>query len=249
MNNRSPIIFWLLLAATIGVDAVAMSSSSLNTSYLIVSALVLSQLSVVCIWLALTAPRTVVLRVTPFFAVLFAAVLSAEFSAGLEPFGEYFQFTLTYYGFHAALLMAALWLLQRTAFWQRSGGAIREWKYSVADLLIAMTVVALLAALMRDSPLLGEFGWMNFQLAGGGVVLALVSVVAWSRSWHWLLRLAVVVGCAILLGAAFLVIPIVSWFYFVFVGTDYLIQALVLSIWLALGPILPVFGESDPDHA
>jgi hypothetical protein len=239
MPPRSPIIFWLLLAATLAVDAVAFSSPSLEAHQLIVNALVLSQVSIVCIWSALSAPRTVVPRIIPIFAVLFAALLFAGFHAGSAPFGENFQVSLTHYGFHGALLMAALWLLQRTAFWQRRGGAIREWKYSVADLLIAMTVVAVLAALMRNSPFLGQSGWLNLLFAGGCVALAVISVIVWSNSWHWLLRLAVVVGCAILLGAAFLVIPLVGRIYSSILGAHYLIQALVLSIWLGCGPILP----------
>jgi hypothetical protein len=246
MPQRSPLIFWLLLAATLSVDVVVFSQMASKTfpgrTHLVVvlSALILSQLSVVCIWSAFRSTKNVWTRLVPYVTALVAAVLTAMFIDDPVEFGVAFKTMLTYYGFHAVLLIIALWLLQRTAFWRRRSGTTHTLQFSIVHLLIAMTVVAVLTTLMRDSPLFGENGWTNLGVAIASVVLAVASVVIWSLSIHWLLRLASVVG---IVGCLFVAIFLSTGFgpeFPLLFGGYYLIQALVLSTWLGLGPILPI---------
>lgn len=246
MPQRSPIIFWLLLAATLCVDAVVFSRIASEAfpgqTYLVVvlSALVLSQLSVVCIWAALRSNKNLWIRLIPYVTALVAAALTAMFIDNPVKFGAAFQTMLTYYGFHTVLIIIALWLLQRTAFWRRRSGASHTLQFSVIHLLIAMTVVAVLTTLMRESPFFGESGWINLGVAIASAILAIASVVIWSLSLHWLLRLAGVLG---IVGCLFTALFLTTDFgpeFSILLGGYYLIQAVVLSIWLGLGSIMPV---------
>ena len=63
MQHASPLIFWLLLAATLSIDAVVstlinprLPQSSVQYSIIALHALVFGQLSIVCIWLMQSAP-------------------------------------------------------------------------------------------------------------------------------------------------------------------------------------------------
>ncbi len=86
MPQRSPVIFWLLLAATISVDAVAyywvVSENSPNSS-IAIDALFTVQVSVVCIWSGLGNRRTVWTRIAPWLAALGASLVRGTSSAKL----------------------------------------------------------------------------------------------------------------------------------------------------------------------
>jgi hypothetical protein len=106
--------------------------------------------------------------------------------------------------------------------------------------LIITTVLAVLVASMRSSPIFDEDMYFSTLFWIGGIVaLAIGAVVVWSPSWHWLLRLASVLALAIVLG-------VLSGYY---AGDDlgwhlirniayYIIQTIVLSARLGLGPVL-----------
>jgi hypothetical protein len=62
MPQRSPLIFWLLLAATISVDAVAFTWAEAghvhaDHAFIAFEALMLSQIGVVCIWSSLNSEK------------------------------------------------------------------------------------------------------------------------------------------------------------------------------------------------
>jgi len=248
MPQRSPLIFWLLLAATICVDAVVISwmTSESNLASLFVAvtfyALILSQLSVVCIWSAFRETKTVWTRIAPLLASILAtllAILIETPEALLDSFMNHFA----YYGLHAALVLATLWLL-RAVKRGRIKAASRNWQFSLLHLLGVMTVVAVLAALLRNSPFFSDDPWLNVAFAVSSVALTTASVFFGGLSCHWLLRLVGVVGCALLLsGALMLGTELYSGTgrdFHILIGALYLIQALVLSIWLAWGQIIPV---------
>jgi hypothetical protein len=243
MPRQSPVIFWLLLAATICVDAVVFVSVLSEPfpappyTILAFSALILSQLSIACIWSALRASTVVWKLAMPVTAVVCAALAAATFSNDPVPFKSKFISYIPFCAFHAALLVAALWLLRRTAFWRRSTGDERPWQFSVAHLLIAMTVVAVLAFASRYVSIFSDYGLRYLISIPPPVLLAVMTVVIWSQAWNWLLRLAGVVGSALILAAfSALVTDLNSAF---FTGVVLLIQGLVIAVWLAWGPILP----------
>jgi hypothetical protein len=245
MPQRSPVIFWLLLAATICVDAVAWSKAKPGPSLAEwgFDALVVAQLSVICLWSALRPSKTFWSRAAPWTASLIAALVN-------EPLGSSMLFwqRLPYYALHAAMLITALWLFERTPHWRRHSGARAQWQYSLWHLLMAMTLVALLTTAIRNNGLFDADWPVNFAFICGSVAIGVSSALSWSLARHWFLRLASTLGAAMLLAivisllllalsdspdAKRLLLHLLS-----IVGSHYLIQAAVISIWIGAGQIL-----------
>jgi hypothetical protein len=255
MPQRSPIIFRLLLAATFAVDVVVLQVArerQLSSGYLtvVVYALFVSQLSVVCIWSALRTAPTAVSRTAPICAVAIVSLMAAWFTpmpSSLNGWTVYANY-LGYFGLHALVLLASLWILQRTNYWQRRTRVKRTLQFSLTHMLIVTTVTAILAALSRNNVFLGGGRAANISVAFCCVTLGFASAAVWSLSWNWVLRLAGVIAVAALLGVA-----LVSIFFRPYMGFDvftvfhayYLIQAVVLSLWLGIGPILPLKVDTD----
>jgi len=254
MPHRSPITFWLLLTATLCVDAVVLklaageSYPSPSYSSVAIHALILGELSVVCIWSSLNQSLTTWTQIAPLLAVALAAFVEGARNRAPGHIADLTTFTasLGYFGLHAALLLVALWLLQRTAFWRHRTGIARTWQFSNLHLLVAMTVVAVLTVLIRNSEFFFKDDALeNITYGCTFVALAVASVVLWTYSCYWFLRLASVVGVGMLLGIAIFVI----YFYghtggrtfdvFNVLHVHYQIQAIVLSVWLGIGPVLP----------
>ena len=245
MPPRSPIIFWLLLAATVCIDVLAwMAVEAPRGPYwaVVFDALVIGQLSVIGIWSALRLTKSVWTRILPWLAVILASAASGPFGGSPHVWNG-----LPYYGLHVALLLTALWPFERTSFWRRRTGSKSEWKYSLAQLLVAMTMVAVLGAAIRHHQLFDD-PWPEIAIfICGNVVVAAASVVGWSLSRHALIRLAGGLGVALLLGLAVSLTftalsapgeippPIVVFIF----SSHYLIQAVVLGVWIGIGPILP----------
>jgi hypothetical protein len=256
MPQRSPIIFWLLLAATIALDAVVFywvaEQPYPGPVHLLVTfhALILGQISVICIGSAVPVHPGVWRRIAPLPAALGAALVTARSIDKPVALSSSIPNHLAYFGIHTLLLLGCLWLLQRTSFWRRRTGAARTLQYSLAQLLLLMTAVAVLATTIRSSPFFAHERWINIVFLLSSVALALASVVLWSLPWHWLLRLAGVLGSAVLLDVVFLLAaastssepaaPLLS----LIIGSHYMIQGILLSAWLAWGPLLP--GRFDP---
>jgi hypothetical protein len=262
--HRTPLIFWLLLAATICVDAVAFSWAEAEPDpygFAAFDALMLSQISIVCIWSGLTSEKSMWTRFSPFLAVVLATLVWGMFAK--TPFigkvGEEWSvrvgLVFVNQGLHAALLLAMLWLFKRSALWQRRSDSTAEWQFSIVDLLVVMTVVAVLGAGMRLTEIYDDSDWADIAHIGSSAVLATSSVFIWSL-WRtpWVLRASGVIGVAIGLVA---VVLIAEWMvhpgpqrrfppaaYSVVLATHYLIQALVLIVWLGCGPILPDQAKS-----
>jgi hypothetical protein len=248
MSERSPVVFWLLVAATIAVDGVAAvwigtASDPFGSGALVaVLGLIVGQLSVVCIWSALRPAKNVWTNIAPWAATCVACVAAAAPFDSLngEDFGAFFAF----HGLHTAMLLVALWILQRTAFWQRRTGFTATWRYSMAHLLMVMTVVAILAAITSRSRTFFGGGWTTAAGIAGGVSLATLAVLVFSLSIQGIVQFAIVLGWAMLFGMVFALsrepgdrlLPLYMSIY-------YLIQAIVISSWLGWGQIMPDSSE------
>ncbi|MCI0332532.1 MAG: hypothetical protein L0228_04845 [Planctomycetes bacterium] len=236
MTQRSPIIVWLLVAASLCVCTVALSwvsESSPRSVYgaMVYYALLNGHLSAVCIWSALRTKTNVWTRIAPLVAVI---AFSIAFGLVDPDINNY----LFYFGLHAAALLTGLWVFRRSRYWERRSGDQSDWQFSIGQLLIITTVVALLAAALHHSELQFDGDHvLLFAFLCCSVALAMASVFIWSRVGHWLLRLAGVLAVAFGLGAAFY---ISDEYMAMFAMIHYLIQGLVLSAWLTWGQILPI---------
>jgi hypothetical protein len=253
MPQRSPIIFWLLLSATLAVDVAILvlvaEEQNPTAAYLMVifHALILSQLSIICIWSAFSTTPNTWRRIAPVLAVVTAALMAGQFTRYPES-----NFT-TYLGdatLRAVEVLAGLWLLQRTSYWRRRNGTAHTWQFSVLHVLAAMTITAILITLLRRNEYFGDDRWTNIAFACSDVALVMASVILWSFSWTWVLRFASVIGIAIVLGEGAVAIIYgqvgdVGMSAFNILHAYYLIQAIVLSLWLAVGPILPPRIHAD----
>ncbi len=250
MPRPSPINFWLLLAATICVDAIAMvwkyaeGRGERAESFFI--ALVFGQLSALCVW-ALFSSRQ---QLTRFFVPVGFAVAAALWTALTFPPamphvpGE--QIALAYSGLwltHAAGLMALVWVLKRTTYGRRWGDPVEVglWQFSMKHLLMAMTTFAVLVFVLRSSEMIRDVWlWVAIVIVNNtGVALACVLVQ--SAPWHVVLRVAAIAGIAALLGS--LLYAINRWPDVIAVN---LIHALLLFLWLDVGGILPRTARQAP---
>jgi hypothetical protein len=253
MPQRSPLTFWLLLAATISVDAVAFAWAEAgppdNYGFIAFDALVLSQISVVCTWAGLRSEKSMWTRFSPLLAVVLASLVWGMFSERhfIGKVGEGWSLrmglVLVNQGLHAAILLAMLWLFKRTALWKRRSDWAAEWQFSIADLLVGMTVVAVLGAGMQLTDTFDNLDWADIATYGCPALLAISGVLIWSL-WrtHWVLRASGVMGAAI--GLVAVVLGAERHLHFatafpVIMATNYLIQAVVLTVWLAWEPLLP----------
>jgi hypothetical protein len=246
MPQRSPVIFWLLLAATVSIDVVVFSWAARELGYfyhaVTYDGLMLSQLSVVCIWSVLSASTKFWTKIAPLLAAVAASLAVGLFAASpLTEISDGMIGSVAHYGIHTALVWALLWLFARTPLWTRRRGASARWQFSLANLFVAATIIAILAAATHQSNIFGRNYWENSASILSSVALAVVSVIIWCFSPHWLLRSAAIYALAILLGFAWWKpsMPEVAFLYL----TYYLIQASVIIAWLGIGGILAVSSE------
>src|SRR3990172_7229158 len=184
MTPHSPIIFWLLLAATIAVDAVAFScvrsAPEASLAGVAFEALVVSQLSIVSIWCALAARNAIWAVVGPLLAI--AAAWLATWNAS-----RLWADMLPYYGLHVALLWGLLKTLERTPFWRRRSNRTASWRYSMTQLLLIMTIVAvLLPAVLQSEVFNHRDSGSNVAFIAGSLCLTLACVVFLRLSIPWL---------------------------------------------------------------
>jgi hypothetical protein len=268
LSRRSSTVCWLLAAATVAVTAVATRWLSLVdekslTAYLF-EALVVGELAVVCLWSVFSAQRALGSWIGVVVGV-FAATLLAFYATRLslaEAGGVY--------GVFAAALVAVLWILKRTRFWQRISGTDQTgWQFSMAHLLAVMTLVALLVPLVNSSPFLSSASqvWKFFVvMTAGDVILATGTTIIWAwsrqRAWlpFWLPRYGAICWFAIPVGVAEAAIARsgilgrdVTSVVGQRVGSEFvaytMILSLVIFVWLELAPIVPVASRSSPPRS
>src|SRR5687768_14057010 len=151
-HHHSRVIFWLLLAATLCVDVVAVSWSRMVTlqhSETVYFGLIWGQLGLICIW-ASCASRGFWRWLAP-FAFSLAASSWAGFVTGKtgkisEQPAEIAIIYFAHSATQAAVLLIVLWFISQTSFGQklRVHPAAGRWRFSVKQLLAFMTAFAIL---------------------------------------------------------------------------------------------------------
>jgi hypothetical protein len=209
MPERSPIILWLLLAATTCVDAVAvvwMFDSGLdNATATLYLSLAFAQLSIVCVWAVLIHQRLWA-WIVPFAAGVVAALVMAAAEHATTPGDtrdEYLAFT-GLMSFHVAVILPMLWLIKPT----RIGATLSElatrprWQFSIIHLLILMTCLSILIGVFGRSEMLADevISVVTFPIANAALLAAVLAVQR--LIGHWLLRCAASLGTALFVGAA-----------------------------------------------
>lgn len=244
MPRRSPIIFWLLLAATLCVDVLTVAwvyAATLNRTEVLYYGLSCGQLSVLCIWVALRAqsqywwwmpPASLILLVTMLSCGLYdsaamSGIISQEIALAMA------DLLLS----QAALLLAILWVLQQTSMGRTWAEPLRaeRWRFSLKQIFAVMTAVAVILIAMRQSKLIREVPGPVIIWIINNALLATAAVVIRGARLHGVVRLAVTAGIAIVLGLA---IRLISSGQANGVSLN-LIQAIVLYTWLEFGEIFP----------
>ena len=200
MTQRSPINAVLLAAATLALDAVAITwlaqASVLSEAPYLYDALVSAQLALVCLWAVFASRYTLVGWLAAIVAVLVVSTASTHISAEMT-FAEEFGSN----GSYVAALAIALWVLKRTEFWRRlTGAGPVVWQYSITHLLGVMTLVAVLVVSLRHTELLTEWWKPLVALTVGDVVIAVATTVIWAGKEHAVIRLAAICAAAIVVG-------------------------------------------------
>jgi hypothetical protein len=245
MKQHSLAIFWLLLAATICISAVAFAwvvNDNSSHANLVFAAVISGELSVICIWSGLTIEKNIWSRLAAWLAVI-AAVLVHIIAAAVVT-GKSFSEWSTWHpwwslptALHAALLLATLWIFERTSYWRRRTNSVAKWRFSLGQLLSVTTAVAVIASLIHGQYRFYFSDWSVLPYAPAAAFLGISSAIIWSLTWHWFLRFALALTVAIALGVLF------ACFYFwgliLEETTLFSIQAIILSSWLALAPVLP----------
>jgi hypothetical protein len=241
MPQRSPVIFWLLLAATLCVDAAIVTwmfaKGRVEESAPPFLAMSFAQLGILCVWVVFVPKQVRFSWIAPLVAGIVIAVIVAV-SADVDSPGERWEGFIAFLVLtwtHVAIVLPILWLLKPTRIGvaYADPGTKPRWQFSVMHLLSAMTCIAVLSVLVRQSV------WMRRQmdvlatLPMANVSLLLLVVVAVQIRRHWLLRLAASLAGALAVAAA------VEWSqaeianglnFFVYT----LIQAIVLWAWLEI---------------
>lgn len=237
MQQRAPFIFWLLLAATLSVDLVVFSWSSLfgrSDKYeLIVLALAFGQVSSLCIWLVF-CPRPAAHRWLIAGAVFSAAVFGIYRSEPAIGIVE----SATLVGFHAAAVFVAVWL-QKIAAAHR-GQFSTDAQFSIKSLFVLTTATAVLAALVRSSEIVQAQWAFTVIFILSNVTLAVGCLLLWNRNWHSILRLAASLALAMVVGWC------LSWVKPHLSGDSEIlccVQVIMIFGWLQFGEIVPHRGQ------
>jgi len=246
MSRRGPVNFWLLLAATICVDAVVLSwviRDGVESYYVgvLYDALLFSQLSVACVW-ATFAARGWLRNALVLVAVGIVAAITTSVAVEISILE-----TITIVGTYFTWLMLLLWTLKHSKYWQSRGkDTTSTWQFSTAQLLGLMSIIGVLVTLLRRSELALEVGEMIAATLVTTGILVTAIIVIWVMPWHVVMRLA----ASLTLGALF---GLVRWAYAVWradpllsISLDdlpveipnVLIEILVLVAWLQWGQIM-----------
>ena len=251
VKNQSPVIFWLLLSATLSVDAVAiywvhLDGTAPNVGVLFES-LCFSQLSVVAIWTVFAARNQATAAAVLAGTTLLAAAITGWFFE--IPLAE----MLAFLGTDVTLIVIFLWILKHTKWWQRAlPSRLQTWQFSVGHLLALMTIVAVLVTLFQRGEILRTIPFAVAADLAMNCGLALAAVFVWGKLWRLPIRLTLIVGIAVLFGFA-------GWGSVLWFGNPTnpsgdellqslaggIIQILVIIVWMELGQIIPPATNGD----
>jgi hypothetical protein len=257
VNPQARLLFWLLVAATIAVDAATIVMLERNGPQsrvvYVYEALISAQLSAVCIWAIFSQQPTWWRWAGVLAAVAIASLLGI-------PFGQFvIAESFGLYGSYVAALALALWLLSSAKWWRKLtqlGSA--SWQFSLSQLLVVMTVSAMLITALRASELLfGAFPiWkLLLVLTISDVIVVIATLVIWKSSWHWIFRLAATIANAALVGVLQTLLTHLGAFGSVILSSiqdnlvpDLIYRILMASVifaWLEIGGIVPVDRRAE----
>jgi hypothetical protein len=239
MPPRSPIFIWLLLAATVCLDAIVVFwSQNVPGSNRIASlffGLIFAQLAVVCFWatfsLCRVSTRCIVLALVATVAA--ASTLKVEPSIGMAQ-------ALTLYAVDITILMVTLWLLRAISNRYRKVAA----QFSILNLLGVMTLVAVLVVLLRAATDLQQAWAFTSAFIAINNLIAVACLLISRSSWQWVLRLCAALAIGLFLGWSLTLVRRDLAGNLEAMGA---IQALVIFTWLELGSILPTAPISPLD--
>jgi hypothetical protein len=252
MPHRSPIIFWLLLAATLVLDVVAVCGlfetglGGVNAIALFLS-VAYGQLSLLCVWAVVERKSMKTRWLVPIGAALvasFVMTLADTSDRGRLDLETLLTITCIFL-LHVGPLLVLFWFVIPTAWISpRAGLEGRRRQFSTFQLLILMTGVAIfLSALRATHRFEGE--WINiatFCLAN--VILLIGMLTLLQMRWPVPLRIAACMSLAISISA------IANWTKFALadqlnVWIFFIVQGVVLTAWLTMW--LPARGTSNVD--
>ena len=236
MSQNSKPLFWLLLAATVCVDVVAVYWLYADTyraaADTLFEALSVSQISLFCIWAMLGSRRRIWAPLIPFAAA--AVVVAAAGPLNRINFAD----AAAEKGLHVAGIMILLWILKRTPWWQRGRDAATKesWQFSLSQLIVVMTFLAILITFLKYTGDPPEFWRDNLgPIIYGYVFLAVGAVLVWRWVPYAPLRLVLTIVIAFVVSVK----PVVEVKeYWLSTLSFFLIQAPFLWLWLELGQII-----------
>lgn len=241
MKEGSLVIKWLLLAATLSVDAVAsflvlsdgpMPALSVVSIYL---ALTYAQLSVLCAWVILVRPSIGWSWLTPFVAGgVFAIVpwISNQPPSSISAI-TLFSMVVAVWWVPIFFTLPVLWLLKPIRIFRQTTGndSSYRWQFSTKHLLLLTTGLAFLLAFVELGwkHIGGKEGLVSLAIANTMLLITMIAIV--QQRWFRLLRLAVGLAVACMLGVIcnYLQIAYASWIDSIVFN---LIQAIVIWPWL-----------------
>ena len=254
MPRHSPVVFSLLLAATICVDAVVVFwsfAASLGHMEELYFGLLCGQISVVSIWAAFTQAPNLWRWLLP-VSLPFAAALLTAWSYARRPRpwtdDDSMELILLYAGLwlgQVALIEAGLWCLRQTALVKRfqNSEVAPRWQFGVKHLLAAMTGLGVYIVIVRYGMIFDVIvpfvAWVC-----NNAILAVVAATLNILRWHALLQLALLAGLAILFTAAIHGIgegpasPALN-----------LIQVAVIFVWVQFGGLISPRLVPSADNA
>lgn len=243
MQQRSPIIFWLLLAATISLDLVVSSWIKLygRTDHLelLILALVFGQLSVVCIWIVFSTWPAIYRCLVGAAAVPLGAL--AIF--GAEPPLNYKE-SAALIAVHFAGSLLALGLLKLYMAYRSRVPAAAQ--FSMKHLFALMTGIALMAAVLGGSKLFRESWFVPTMLVANNVLVGVVALAFWFSRWHWVVRVAATLAIAIFIGWC---ITFLREHLSGDLEVMNCLQALIVLAWLDWGEIITRPNPADRDDS
>jgi hypothetical protein len=241
MPSRSPILFWLLLAATLSVDAVAsvliFETKISQLSAALYLALTFGQLSVLCSWAVLFSSKVGMKWSVPFVVALpFAIIIHLAGSrmgqtTSLEPLIAFIGLLWL----HVVCALTLLWLLKPTRLSAPLANVAnqRPWQFALRHLLIVMTCLALLAFMLSHNDPIIRSLLSTVSLVAGNAILLMAIVGSMRPRLAWPLRLALALGVAVVIAA------VCNQFGLAFademkVYAMFLIQSIIIWAWLEL---------------
>jgi len=246
MPQRSPVIFWLLVTATLCANAAAVVSltsryfgTGLFYTLNVWSALMLAQISVTAIWLVFRPRLDLWSWIVPPAVLIAASILRSK----LGLFGG--GWTTLDYIFRTALQMlisiVALWFMMRTAFWRKwsPDATHAKWEFSLRQLFCWTMVTAVLSALVGRATWSGSQPISVSQTLGifAPPVIAVSAVILATSDLHWLARLAgyLIVGTAVGLTLA----KFLFWNITDRLLVEFVTEALFVAAWVEWGGVIP----------